>query len=344
MSTENTALVGTETGSQQNLTRTRSNISGIFQKARHPGLPQAYPDPLPSSGDTVPPRIEFLNSVFRRPNSQHFCSLRGIPAAGWLSDVACGWAFAHSLAISLQAVGARVGQVSQGLCRSNSGNFIAQKWHSPRRGEREELIVVCLHTLTKLLLMNQREKSGGDLGRSQKAHFCQQIWTFAIMLWPDASHCFMCYLIKTYEFSIAVLESYLLRRYISPTPTGFGLYRYKSRVLRKAGAWVGIVSHEHFPAFWKSPTGQVPEGHWTTWQNWWQKGGKKISGKMKLLHCPAWKVKNCHFKIACAKGGSPTLGVSPSERTTVNIAICDVPGEGLRWCKGYYSFINIWLL
>lgn len=51
--------------------------------------------------------------------------------------------------------------------------------------------------------------------------------------------------------------------------------------------------------------------------------------KMKLLHCPAWKVKNCHFKIACANGGSPTLGVSPSERTTVNIAICDVPGEGL---------------
>lgn len=36
-----------------------------------------------------------------------------------------------------------------------------------------------------------------------------------------------------------------------------------------------------------------------------------------------------HFKIACANGGSPTLGVSPSERTTVNIAICDVPGEGL---------------
>lgn len=73
-------------------------------------------------------------------------------------------------------------------------------------------------------------------------------------------------------------------------------------------------------------------------------GRQKISGKMKLLHCPAWKVKNCHFKIACAKGGSPTLGVSPSERATVNIAICDVPGEGLCWCKGYYSFINIWLL
>lgn len=73
-------------------------------------------------------------------------------------------------------------------------------------------------------------------------------------------------------------------------------------------------------------------------------GRQNISGKMKLLHCPAWKVKNCHFKIACAKGGSPTLGVSPSERTTVNIAICDVPGEGLCWCKGYYSFINIWLL
>lgn len=100
------------------------------------------------------------SSISGRPNSRHFCRLRGIPAAGRLSDVACGWAFAHSLAISLQAVGARVGQVSQAICSSNSGNFIAQKWHSARRGEREELIVVCLHTLTKLLLMNQREKSG----------------------------------------------------------------------------------------------------------------------------------------------------------------------------------------
>lgn len=51
--------------------------------------------------------------------------------------------------------------------------------------------------------------------------------------------------------------------------------------------------------------------------------------KMKILHCPAWKVKNCHFNVACANGGSPTLGVSPTEKTTVNIAICDVPGEGL---------------
>lgn len=212
------------------------------------------------------------------------------------------------------------------------------------RRKRRAHSCVLAHTDKTATDESEREIWRGDLGRSQKARFCQQIWTFAIMLWPDASHCFICYLIKTYEFSMAVLESYLLRRYISPTPTGFVLYRYKSRVLRKAGTWVGIVSHEHFPTFWKSPTGQVPEGHWTTWQNWWQKGGKNISGKMKLLHCPAWKVKNCHFKIACAKGGSPTLGVSSSERTTVNIAICDVPGEGLCWCKGYYSFINIWLL
>lgn len=58
LSTENTALVGTETGPQQNLTITRPNT---FQKARHLGLPQAHPDPLPSSEDTVPPGIEFLD-------------------------------------------------------------------------------------------------------------------------------------------------------------------------------------------------------------------------------------------------------------------------------------------
>lgn len=61
LSTENTALAGTETGPQQNLTRTRPNTSGIFQKATHPGLPQVHPDPLPSSGDAVPPGIEFLD-------------------------------------------------------------------------------------------------------------------------------------------------------------------------------------------------------------------------------------------------------------------------------------------
>lgn len=142
-----------------------------------------------------------------------------------------------------------MGQVSQGLCRSNSGNFIAQKWHSPRRGEREELIVVCLHTLTKLLLMNQREKSGEvTLGGHRRLVFANKYEHLQSCcgLTPVTV---LCAISSKHEFSMAVLESYLLRRYISPTPTGFGLYRYKSRVLRKAGTWVGIVSHEHFPTF-----------------------------------------------------------------------------------------------
>lgn len=132
---------------------------------------------------------------------------------------------------------------------------------SQQRRKRRAHSCVLAHTDKTATDESEREIWRGDLGRSQKTHFCQQIWTFAIRLWPGASHCFMCYIIKTYEFSIAGLEAYLLQYYISPTPTGFELYRYKSRVLRKAGTWICIVLDEHFPAFWKSPTGQVPEGH-----------------------------------------------------------------------------------
>lgn len=69
------------------------------------------------------------------------------------------WVSFCSVSCHLSA-GARSGQVSQAIFRSNSGSFIAQKWLSASRGEREELIVVCLHAVTTLPLMNQREKSG----------------------------------------------------------------------------------------------------------------------------------------------------------------------------------------
>jgi len=142
-----------------------------------------------------------------------------------------------------------VGQVSQTIFRSNSGNFIAQKWHPASRGEREELTVVWLHTLTKLLLMNQREKFGEvTLGGHRRFFFANKYEHLQ-------SDCGMvpvtvlCAISSKHEFSIAGLEAYLLQYYISPTPTGFELYRYKSRALRKAGTWICIVLHEHFPAF-----------------------------------------------------------------------------------------------
>lgn len=38
----------------------------------------------------------------------------------------------------------------------------------------------------------------------------------------------------------------MLQHYISLTPTGFELYRYKSRVLRKAGTWISLFSTNIF--------------------------------------------------------------------------------------------------
>lgn len=69
------------------------------------------------------------------------------------------------------------------------------------RRKRRAHSCVLAHTDKTATDESEREIWRGDLGRSQKARFCQQIWTFAIMLWPDASHCFMCYLIKTWIFN-----------------------------------------------------------------------------------------------------------------------------------------------
>lgn len=258
-SIENTALVCTETGPQQNLTRTRPNTSGISQKARHLGLSQAYPDLLPSSEDTVPPGIEFLDLQTLKFTAFLSAAWHSSRLAVWCRV----WVSFCSLPCHLSvSSGSQSGaSVTGNMQKQFRKLYCSEVALSQERRKRRAHSSVLAHTDKTATDESEREIWRGDLGRSQKTRFCQQIWTFAIMLWPDASHCFMCYLIKTYEFSIAVLESYLLRRYISPTPTGFGLYRYKSRVLRKAGTWLGIVSHEHFPAFWKLPTGQVPEGH-----------------------------------------------------------------------------------
>lgn len=208
------------------------------------------------------------SSISGRPNSRHFC-LTAFLSAAWHSSRRPAfwchmWVSFCSLSCHLSAsCGSQSGaSVTGNMQQQFRKLYCSEVALGQERRKRRAHSCVLAHTDKTATDESEREIWRGDLGRSQKTHFCQQIWTFAIMLWPDASHCFMCYLIKTYEFSIAVLESYLLRRYISPTPTGFGfLYRYKSRVLRKAGTWGGIVSHEHFPAFWKSPTGQVPEGH-----------------------------------------------------------------------------------